>query len=136
MTAINVDRAVQSFLTLVQIDSVTYEEQRIIQHVTAAFEALGFTVVNDGTGRDGAGNLLIRIPGTRPEVSPILLSAHTDTVEPGRGVKPRVEDGVIRSDGTTVLAADNKASLAALLEATQVLTEGRLPHRAVELVLT
>ena len=136
MTAIDVDRAVQSFLTLVRIDSVTYEEQRIIQHVTAAFEALGLAVVNDGTGRDGAGNLLIRIPGTRPDVPPILLSAHTDTVEPGRGVKPRVEDGVIRSDGTTVLAADNKASLAALLEATRVLTERRLPHRGVELVLT
>src|SRR6267143_3829659 len=61
MTAINVDRAVQSFLTLVQIDSVTYEEQRIVQHVTGSFEALGLAVVNDGTGRDGAGNLLIRI---------------------------------------------------------------------------
>lgn len=136
MTAINVDRAVQSFLSLVRIDSVTYEEQRIIQHITRAFEALGLTVRNDGTGRDGAGNLLIRIPGTRAHVPPLLLSAHTDTVEPGRGVKPRVEDGVIRSDGTTVLAADNKASVAALLEAVQVLTEQRLPHRAVELVLT
>ncbi len=136
MTVINVDRAVQSFLSLVQIDSVTYEEQRIIQHITRAFEALGLTVINDGTGRDGAGNLLIRLPGTRPELPPLLLSAHTDTVEPGRGVKPRVEDGVIRSDGTTVLAADNKASVAALLEAVQILTEQRLPHRAVELVLT
>jgi tripeptide aminopeptidase len=136
MTAINVDRAVQSFLALVRIDSVTYEEQRIIQHITRAFEALGLTVINDGTGRDGAGNLFIRLPGTRPELPPLLLSAHTDTVEPGRGVKPRVEDGVIRSDGTTVLAADNKASVAALLEAVQILTEQRLPHRAVELVLT
>ena len=136
MTVINVDRAVQSFLALVRIDSVTYEEQRIIQHITRAFEALGLTVINDGTGRDGAGNLFIRLPGTRPELPPFLLSAHTDTVEPGRGVKPRVEDGVIRSDGTTVLAADNKASVAALLEAVQILTEQRLPHRAVELVLT
>lgn len=136
MTAINVDRAVQSFLSLVQIDSVTYEEQRIIQHITRAFEALGLAVINDGTGRDGAGNLLIRLPGTRMQVPPLLLSAHTDTVEPGRGVKPRVQDGVIRSDGTTVLAADNKASVAALLEAVQILTEHRLPHRTVELVLT
>ena len=136
MTSINLDRALQSFLTLVRIDSVTYEEQRIIQHITRAFEALGLAVINDGTGRDGAGNLLIRLPGTRTQVPPLLLSAHTDTVEPGRGVKPRVQDGVIRSDGTTVLAADNKASVAALLEAVQILTEQRVPHRAVELVLT
>ena len=136
MTSINLDRALQSFLTLVRIDSVTYEEQRIIQHITRAFEALGLTVINDDTGRDGAGNLLIRLPGTRREVPPLLLSAHTDTVEPGRGVKPHVEDGVIRSDGTTVLAADNKASVAALLEAVQILTEQRMPHREVELVLT
>jgi tripeptide aminopeptidase len=40
------------------------------------------------------------------------------------------------TDGSTVLAADDKASVAALLEAARVLRERRLPHRTVELVLT
>jgi tripeptide aminopeptidase len=133
---IDADRVLHTFLQLVQIDSVSHEEAAITAALTREFEGLGLPVQNDGTGRDGAGNLLIRLPGNRPEVAPLMLSAHMDTVEPGRGIRPRVVDGVVRSDGRTVLAADNKASLAALLEAVRVLREGGLPHRTVELVLT
>jgi tripeptide aminopeptidase len=57
-------------------------------------------------------------------------------VEPGRGVKPVVRDGVIRTDGRTVLGADNKASVAALLEAVRTIAQHNLPHRDVDLVLT
>lgn len=130
------ERALETFLALVRIDSVSYEEAAIAAVLTREFEALGLPVVNDGTGRDGAGNLLVRLPGTRPGVPPLMLSAHMDTVEPGRGVRPRVVDGVVTSDGRTVLAADNKASLAALLEAARVIRQRGLPHRPVELVLT
>mgnify|MGYP003694178181 CR=1 FL=1 len=137
MTAINVDRAVQSFLTLVQIDSVTYEEQRIIQHVTAAFEALGFTVVNDGTGRDGAGNLLIRLPGTRPEVSPILLSAHTDTVgaRPWRQAARRRRRDPERWHHRARGRQQGESGRSSRGNA-RCSRKRRLPHRAVELVLT
>src|SRR5207302_3059380 len=43
--------------------------------------------------------------------------------EPCRGVQPRVRDGAIESDGTTVLGADAKAGIAALLEVAAVLHE-------------
>jgi tripeptide aminopeptidase len=65
-----------------------------------------------------------------------MLCAHTDTVEPGRGVKPVLRDGVIRTDGRTVLGADNKASVAALLEAVRTIARHNVPHRDVDLVLT
>ena len=47
-----------------------------------------------------------------------------DTVEPGTGIKP-VFDGedIIRSDGTTILGADNKAGCAVILEVIQSLLE-------------
>ncbi len=55
-------------------------------------------------GQDAHGNVLGRRPG-RGEA--ILLSAHMDTVEPGRGIRPvRDGDDIIRSDGTTILGAD------------------------------
>ena len=44
-----------------------------------------------------------------------------DTVVPGNGIKPSIEDGYIKSDGTTILGADDKAGLAAMLEAITVL---------------
>ena len=136
MIAIDTDRMVQSFLALVQIDSVTYEERAIIERLAAELDALGLPSSNDRTGRDGAGNLHVWLPGSRPDLPPIMLCAHTDTVEPGRGVKPVLRDGVIRTDGRTVLGADNKASVAALLEAVRTIRQHNLPHRDVDLVLT
>jgi tripeptide aminopeptidase len=134
--AVDLDRAVQTFLTLVQIDSVTYEEREIVEWLAKEFEMLGLTATNDRTGRDGAGNLHVRVPGSRQDIPPILMCAHTDTVEPGRGVKPVVRDGVIRTDGTTILGADNKASIAALLEAVRTIRRHNMPHRDVDLLFT
>ena len=136
MIAVDTDQLVKTFLALVQIDSVTYEERLVIEWVARTFDELGLSPFNDRTGRDGAGNLHVRLLGSRPALAPIMLCAHTDTVEPGRGVKPILRDGVIRTDGSTILGGDNKASVAALVEAVRIITRNRLPHRDVDLVFT
>ena len=59
-----------------------------------------------------------------------------DTVAPGKGVKPRIEDGYVMSDGTTVLGSDDKAGLAALIEGIRVLKEQNTPHGTIQLVIT
>ena len=64
----------------------------------------------------------------------ILLTAHMDTVEPGRGISPFVADGIIQSSGETILGADNKAGIAAILEA--VLSLEGMPENSLELVFT
>jgi tripeptide aminopeptidase len=59
-----------------------------------------------------------------------------DTVSPGKGIKPRLdEDGYIRSDGTTILGADDKAGLAAIFETLRVLEEQKLPHGGIQFVI-
>jgi tripeptide aminopeptidase len=136
MIDIDIDRALLTFLDLVQIDSPTYEERPIIERIARELEALGLASFNDGTGRDGAGNLHVRLPGTRGDLPPLLLCAHTDTVEPGRGLAPVVRDGVVRTDGRTILGADNKASVTALLEAVRTVIRHNLPHREVDLLFT
>jgi tripeptide aminopeptidase len=133
---IDAERALGTFLELVRIDSPTYAERPIIERVARELESLGLPVFNDATGRDGAGNLHARLPGTRSDLPPLLLCAHTDTVEPGRGVRPVVQDGVVRTDGRTILGADNKASVTALLEAVRVVVRNNLPHREVDLLFT
>ena len=93
---INRDRLVQTFLDLLVIDSPSGDEDAIAVELERRLRALGLEA-----GQDAAGNVIGRREGTGEA---ILLSAHMDTVEPGRGIKP-VWDGpdIIRSDGTTIL---------------------------------
>jgi len=44
-----------------------------------------------------------------------------DTVQPGIGIKPVIKGGIIKSSGNTILGADNKASLAAILTAVETI---------------
>ena len=136
MIPVNLDALVQTFLTLVQIDSITFEEAAVIDWISRELRSLGLAVFNDRTGRDGAGNLHVQLAGSRPDLPPIMLCTHTDTVEPGRGIRPVIEAGVIRTNGHTILGADNKAAVAAVLQALRTIVEGRLPHRDVDLVFT
>ena len=50
------------------------------------------------------GNVIAAFPGTKP-AEPVLLSAHMDTVVPGRGIKPIREADRIRTDGTSSMIA-------------------------------
>ena len=89
-------------------------------------------VYEDGAGRalgGEAGNLIAWRPGKLSGPS-IFLGAHMDTVVPGRGVKPVLEDEIIRSSGDTVLGGDDKAGVAVIMEALQVIDERNIPHPA------
>jgi tripeptide aminopeptidase len=136
MLDVDIDCVLTTFLDLVQIDSPTYEERAVIERIAKELEALGLSAFNDRTGRDGAGNLHARLPGTRSDRSPVLLCAHTDTVQPGRGVRPIVRDGIVRTDGRTILGADNKASVTAVLEALRIVVRHNVPHREVDVLFT
>ncbi len=125
---INRDRLVSTFLELVRIDSPSGQEEEIARHLTAELRSLGLTVERDTTG-----NIIARLA---EEGQPILLNAHMDTVQPGRGVKPVIEDGVIKSDGSTILGADDKSGVAVILEVLRVLVEQDLAHPPLEVALT
>ncbi|MGH2609697.1 MAG: M20/M25/M40 family metallo-hydrolase, partial [Tepidiformaceae bacterium] len=63
--------------------------------------------------------------------------AHMDTVEPGRAIKPTWDgDDIIRSDGTTILGADNKAGCAIILEVIQSLLEDGGRRRVIEVAIS
>ena len=133
---INEQRLLAEFLELVSFDSESLHEGAIRDHLKQKLTALGLVVrEDDAAARLGseAGNLYARLEGTGES---ILFSAHMDTVSPGRGKRAVVEDGIIRSDGTTVLGADDCAGLAAILEALAVLRERNLPHPPIEVLFT
>ncbi len=134
MAKANLERVTQTFLDLVRIDSPTFKEQAIAERLMAELDALGLAVEHDRSGPDGVGNLIGRLPGGTG--LPIALSAHLDTVQPGEGIRPIVQDGVVRSEGETILGADDQAGLAAILETLRVLRESELSRPPLEVVLT
>lgn len=136
---INEKRLVAEFMELVRIDSLSKKERAMADAVKDKLSALGLEVLEDGSaeGIGGeAGNIIARLPGSIPGADPLLFNAHLDRVVPGEAVKPVLQDGVIRSDGTTVLGADDGAGVAAILEALRVLLERDLPHPEIEVVFT
>ena len=124
---INQERLVNTFCELVKIDSPSDEEEAIAQHLTSELTRLGFHVE-----RDAHGNLIASEDGA----DPLMLSAHMDTVEPGRGIKPQVVGDRIESDGTTILGGDCKAGLAAIMESLESAAEDDAPRRPVQVVFT
>ncbi|MHB1004843.1 MAG: M20/M25/M40 family metallo-hydrolase [Chloroflexota bacterium] len=130
------ERLLAQFMEMVRIDSPSFEEKPFLDYLAGALKAMGLASHNDGSGQNGAGNLFATVPGTDPGAAAIVICTHVDTVQPGHSIKPRVEDGVVKSDGTTILAADDKAAVAATLEAMRYLLANRPPHGDVELVFT
>jgi tripeptide aminopeptidase len=59
-----------------------------------------------------------------------------DTVVPGKGIKPSIQDGYVVTDGTTILGADDKAGLAVMLEVIRVLKEQDIQHGTIQFIIT
>ena len=59
-----------------------------------------------------------------------------DTVEPGAEVVPVLNDGVFTSASGTILGADDKAGIAELIEALEVVREQAIPRGPLEVVVT
>lgn len=136
------DRLVDEFMELVRVDSETKHEQEISRVLKHKFEALGLQISEDDaaskTGH-GAGNLfaLWEANGADESAPTIFFTCHMDTVTPGVGIKPQLDtDGYIRSDGTTILGADDKAGIAAIFEAIRVVKEQSIPHGRIQFVIT
>ena len=135
---INAERIRETFKWLVSIDSVSREEGVLCRELEKRLETLGAEVfIDDAAEKTGGdcGNLIAKFRGNT-DVPVMMLNAHMDTVEPGRGIKPVFRDGVFRSSGDTILGADDKSAIAIFLEILCVLKENDLPHGPIDLVLT
>ncbi len=125
---INKDRLTDTFLALARIPSPSGSEKAVAATIAERLEQMGAD-----TSVDEAGNVLGRIDG---EGQPLLLTAHMDTVTPADSVTPLIRDGVVYSDGTSVLGADDKSGVAVILEVLAVVENGGQGHRPVEALFT
>jgi tripeptide aminopeptidase len=133
---INETRLVQTFLELVAIDSPSGQEQAVGAELARRLAALGGEVE-----RDEHGNLMALFPAAPGGEGSaardwLMLSAHMDTVGKDTGIKPQIRDGVIYSDGTTILGGDDKSGVAVILETIRSVQEEELPHPPLEVVIS
>ncbi|HET7616181.1 MAG TPA: M20/M25/M40 family metallo-hydrolase, partial [Bacillales bacterium] len=131
-------RLVDEFIELVKVDSETKNERRIADVLKNKFSELGMEVAEDNAADEtghGAGNLVCTLEGKKKGADVIYFTSHMDTVVPGQNIQPTIEDGVIKSDGTTILGADDKAGISAILEAVRVLKEEEKEHGTVQFVI-
>lgn len=126
------------FIALASLNSPSRREGRVADYLVARLNELGLNAVADGsapqTGSD-TGNLIVRVPGNADGPT-ILLCAHMDTVGPTEGMVPVVREGVVYSNGETVLGADDKAGIAIILSVLADLKDGGIPHGPVVAVFT
>ncbi len=125
---INKNRLIKTFVDLVKIDSPSGYEDEIAKELIFRLKKLGAKTDTDLYGNvygffDGVGD-------------PFMLSAHMDTVEPGRGIMPKIDGDIITSDGTTILGGDPKAGIAEILEALTSLATKKKTHAPIDVVIT
>ncbi len=125
---INEERLLASFVELAAIPSLSRHEQAVGERALAWLRELGAMV-----DRDAVGNVLGRLDG---QGEPLLLNAHLDTVSPADEVRPVVADGVVRSDGRTVLGADDKSGVAIILEVVRTAQEQGIPLPPLDILFT
>jgi tripeptide aminopeptidase len=118
----------QTLLDLLALPSTSGQEEPVRAYLAQRLRQLGLTCQTDTVG-----NLITLVPG---EGRPLLLNAHMDRVPPGLAHTPVLRDGVLYSDGTTNLGADDAAGLAIVVEVVTRVLEGQVSHPPLVVVFT
>jgi len=136
---VNEKRLIESFMELVKIDSISREERNLTDFLIEKLEDLGLEVIVDQAGekvKSNSGNIIARLKGNIKKATPIMFSAHMDTVVPGKNIIPICDGEKIVSSGKTILGGDDKAAIAALLEALHIIKENNISSGGIEIVFS
>lgn len=119
----------ETFFDFVRIPSPTGEELHFSHYLKGRLKGIGLTDVV----QDERGNIIASF-GSVGE--PLLLVAHLDTLPTAKGIEPLVRKGVCKTDGSTILGADNKAVVANLFELAKWATRQQKPLRKTEILFS
>ena len=121
-------RLINRFVRYVKVDSISRHEKKFSsigpkRAVKVSASRPSRIMRAKHIGGD-CGNIFGTLKANVRSKTSIMLNAHLDTVVPGNNIKPKVRGGIITSDGTTILGADNKAGVAVIMEVLQTLKNG------------
>ncbi|MCL6087147.1 MAG: M20/M25/M40 family metallo-hydrolase, partial [Actinobacteria bacterium] len=138
---VNKKRFLKDFFTILKIKSLSKDELKLSLYVKNELEKLGFKVAIDDCGKNfggQTGNLIATyIPKIVKNNLPIFLSAHLDTVRYEGNTLPEITDGkVINKNKKAVLGADDKAAIAAIIEAFKFITENNIATGIIHIIFS
>ncbi len=132
------DRLTDYTMDLITIDSPSKQEKEVAMKLKYDMEQIGaqcsFDSADEKVGGN-VGNLTVKVKGNT-DAPPFFFSSHMDTVSPGIGIKPHIKEGIMRSDGTTILGSDDKSGIAIIVEVIKSLKENNIPHGDIEVAFT
>ncbi len=133
------ERLSELFVMLTRIASPSRNERSVADAIISVLEGLGIHATEDLTGEaigGDCGNLVCTVGSD--DMGPCLaLGAHLDTVPPAGEIEPVLEGGThFRNAGKGILGADDKAAIAALLHATELLVQSGRDIPKYELFFT
>ena len=132
------DRLTDYTMDLITIDSPYKQEKEVAMKLKYDMEQIGaqcsFDSADEKVGGN-VGNLTVKVKGNT-DAPPFFFSSHMDTVSPGIGIKPHIKEGIMRSDGTTILGSDDKSGIAIIVEVIKSLKENNIPHGDIEVAFT
>jgi len=132
------DRLTDYTMDLITIDSPSKQEKEVAMKLKYDMEQIGaqcsFDNADEKVGGN-VGNLTVKVKGNT-DAPPFFFSSHMDTVSPGIGIKPHIKEGIMRSDGTTILGSDDKSGVAIIVEVIKSLKENNIPHGDIEVAFT
>jgi len=123
------------FLELVQIDGSSGEEKGVKEYIQAFLSELGLKSSEDQAHQSvngNSGNLTCRI-GDGGE---FVLLSHMDTARPTKELKAIVHEDRISSSGNTILGADNRAGIAAILYTIEKIRKQQLSSKNFTVAFT
>ena len=136
---INKDRMTNHLMDLIRIDSISKKEKEVAVKLQSEMEEIGAECSYDDAGSKvggNTGNLIVKIKANKEDIPPFFLSSHMDTVAPGEGIKPSIESGIMKSDGSTILGSDDKSGIAVIVEVLRTIKEHNILHGDIEVVFT
>lgn len=129
-------RALELAMQLMAIEGPSGREGRVVEFIVEKLRAAGApadAIVVDTSHRKTpqpgeVGNLICRLPGTRPGPRRLLM-AHLDTVPVCVGAQPvRRGQWICSADPQTGLGGDDRAGVAVVLSTALAILERSLPH--------
>ncbi len=142
--AIDQPAAVARLMRFLKVPGITGEEALISKEIQAALKEVGVPAsairTDDANTRiplsTQVGNLIVKLPGTRTDATPILFMTHMDTVPLCAGAKPILAGNRINNEAVSTLGGDNRTGCAALVTLAAELVKQKLPHPPITMLFT
>ena len=135
---ISKERLVNIFIKMLAHESPSFEERPMAEWLINYLQDRGFAVHMDLCADKiggNCGNLVAHLKGNKSK-EPISFAAHLDQIPPCKDIKPIITGNLIHTDGTTTLGGDDKAGIAAILEALEHVLEEKTDLPDIYLLFT